>query len=216
MLLAVSNPSFSETAKQDLSAEQCEKPVAILPGLVRQQTLVRAKNAEVIPGKTLSLFGDVRIRRAETEITADQAELNVVDNTLDLNDQVSIIDNGLCIHGVSASGNFFEGLGSVQSARFRLSDSGLRGQAEEIKLAPGRRLDLSKGLVTRCPQGSNTWQISSATLTADPDQGRVTAKIWPFVCEIYLFCIYPTSSLQRIQSDNPDFFRLTFKTVATA
>ena len=175
-LLAVSNPSFSETAKQDLSAEQCEKPVAILPGLVRQQTLVRAKNAEVIPGKTLSLFGDVRIRRAETEITADQAELNVVDNTLDLNDQVSIIDNGLCIHGVSASGNFFEGLGSVQSARFRLSDSGLRGQAEEIKLAPGRRLDLSKGLVTRCPQGSNTWQISSATLTADPDQGRVTAK----------------------------------------
>ena len=174
--IAVPNPVIGKTAALGLQAEQCQSIGTSLPSLVEQRTFVTAKNAEVTPGETLSLTGDVRITRGETEITADQAELNVVDNTVDLIDRVHILNNGLCVQGASASGDFFEGLGSVQSARFRLSDAGLRGQAEEIKLAPSRRLDLSEGLVTRCPEGSNTWQISSASLTADPDQGRITAK----------------------------------------
>ena len=174
--IAAPNLIASETATLGLQAEQCQNIGVSHPILVKQQTLVTAKSAEVIPGKTLSLAGDVRITRGETEITAEQAELDLVDNAIDLNDQVTILDNSLCMQGASASGDFFEGLGSVQSARFRLNASGLRGEAKEINLTSGRRLHLSEGLVTRCPEGSNTWQISSDSLTADPDQSRITAK----------------------------------------
>ena len=94
--IAAPNLIASETATLGLQADQCQNIGVSHPILVKQQTLVTAKSAEVIPGKTLSLAGDVRITRGETEITANQAELDLVDNAIDLNDQVTILDNSLC------------------------------------------------------------------------------------------------------------------------
>ena len=159
-----------------LTTAQCRNPDFAGVSGIDGSTQISALRANVRPDAFAEIFGDVLIYNKDVRLQADNAQLSFTDNRITLNNNVSIVDANLCITGTRASGNFLIGEGSVEQAQFLQPQSNLRGSAAEIKLSGRQRFELSEGVVTRCPRGTDFWQISSGSLVADQVQSALTVK----------------------------------------
>ena len=159
-----------------LTTAQCRNPDFAGVSGIDGSTHISALRANVRPDAFAEIFGDVLIYNKDVRLQADNAQLSFNDNRITLNNNVSIVDANLCITGTRASGNFLIGAGSVEQAQFLQPQSNLRGSATEIKLSGRQRFELSEGVVTRCPGGTDFWQISSGSLVADQVQSALTVK----------------------------------------
>ena len=158
------------------SALECVPPESLESPLLTGQAVITALEATVTPEKRADLEGNVVILTPQRQLKADRATLDFENDSLTLIDNVSLIDADLCVNGRAASGNFFAGQGSVTDANFFLERSNLRGSADALTFVDGENFSIQNSQVTRCPKGSNTWQISSRLLAADRAQNNITIR----------------------------------------
>lgn len=159
-----------------LTTAQCRNPDFAGVNGIDGSTQISALRANVRPDAFAEIFGDVLIYNDDVRLQADSAQYGFTDNRITLNNNVSIVDEHLCVTGTQASGNFLVGQGSIEQAQFLQPRSNLRGSAAEIKLSGRQRFELSEGVVTRCPGDAAFWQISSHSLIADQDSRTLTIK----------------------------------------
>lgn len=163
-------------ADAGIQRANCPKPVQSDGPTNPNQAFISAFQATVIPDRRADIAGDVVIRTNALLLQADHATLNFETNTLSLTDNVSLIDQDLCVQGDSATGNFFAGQGEIASAQFFLQQSDLQGSAERLAFVDDQRFAIHGSQITRCPNGGDTWQIASRLVAADRSQRNITIK----------------------------------------
>ncbi|MEC7368694.1 MAG: LPS assembly protein LptD [Pseudomonadota bacterium] len=137
---------------------------------------ISADDASLVLDNSASIQGNVEIHTASRLIGADAADINLVDNQLNLQGHVIIREPGLLIRGESAIGDFFNGTGQVNTASFLLQESGFRGSAESLEKQSPTKIAIANGNFTQCAPGDDLWLMQMSTLNLDMASGTATAK----------------------------------------
>ncbi|MFN3595336.1 MAG: LPS-assembly protein LptD, partial [Thiobacillaceae bacterium] len=114
--------------------------------------------------------GDVRIRRAEAQITADWVRYDPASDTLEAGDRVVYSRGRDRIEGSQLKLRLAERLGQVDSVRYTLYDEAgrlARGEAGVIHFKGRDRYQLDAATYTTCPAGQEDWVLKTQELNLD-------------------------------------------------
>jgi len=112
------------------------------------------------------LQGNVAIRLGQRLLTAEQAEIDATQRSVELKGQVEYLDPQLHVKG--RGGNFkSDAGGEFQGAQFELLDQAVRGAAKDAELRQDGTIDLTGVRYTACPPGNEDWQLKAGEIEID-------------------------------------------------
>lgn len=123
-----------------------------------------------------NLNGNVIITADESTTTANSANYNPDEESLNLNGDVRFSNNNLNISSNSALFSYSDGEILFNDATFVIGDDTSRGNAQLIELQEEGILHLSNVSYTTCPVGSNDWIINARNIKLNTEKGQATAE----------------------------------------
>ena len=121
----------------------------------------QSNSARYLINKRLELKGDVEIERGNRRVRTDSAKLFEDSERAELLGNVRLEEPGLVLLGDSADIDLSTESARLDDVTYLLTGAGFRGNASAITQTDGGDLTISRGSVTRCDPGSNTWRIDS-------------------------------------------------------
>jgi LPS-assembly protein len=131
-----------------------------------QGDLSRAGDAE--------LSGNVSIQMGQRLLTADKATVDAEKRSVRVQGQVEYLDP--TIHVTGRDGQFADGAGIFEGAKFELVDGSGRGAAKDAMLHDETMLDLEGVRYTACPPGNDDWEIKARKISLDQESSTGTAR----------------------------------------
>lgn len=113
-----------------------------------------------------SLRGNVTIRMGQRLLTADEAQIDAEQRSIQLNGDVEYLDPQMRVRG---KGGAFQqgGRGDFQGAQFELFDSSVRGSARSASLSPSGQIELRGVQYTACPPDNEDWSLGAGEINID-------------------------------------------------
>ena len=115
----------------------------------------------------LELSGGVEIKRGNRTVRTESAILYQETEKAELSGRVALEEPGLVVIGDGAQVDLSNDSAALDDVSFLLTQAGLRGQAERVAQSEDGDLQITRGSVTRCDPGSNTWRLDGRS-----DSGR--------------------------------------------
>ena len=131
-----------------------------------QGDLSRAGDAE--------LSGNVSIQMGQRILAADKATVDAGTRSITVQGNVEYLDP--TIHVTGRDGQFADGAGSFEGAKFELVDGSGRGAARDARLRDETVLDLEGVRYTACPPGNYDWEIKARKISLDQESSTGTAR----------------------------------------
>ncbi len=129
-----------------------------------------AKTSEYHKG-VMTLKGMVEIQQGRRIIYSDQAVVNTVANTVDLQGNVSYRKPDLLLRGQQARFNGDTRTTVIDHAQMVAHNLHLRGKANQIIYNEDGTIVLDKGSFTYCEPGNSFWSLHGDNIEIDPQQG---------------------------------------------
>jgi Organic solvent tolerance protein OstA len=112
------------------------------------------------------LSGHVAIRTGQRLLTADEAQINATDRSIQLHGNMEYLDPQLHVRG--NNGAYTEnGGGTFEGAQFELLDRSVRGAARDAELTPNGTMKLDGVEYTACPPGNEDWRLAAGRIEID-------------------------------------------------
>jgi LPS-assembly protein len=120
------------------------------------------------------LSGNVTIRMGQRLVNADQATIDGKKRSITVQGRMEYLDP--TIHVTGRDGEFENGAGNFQGAKFDLVDGSGRGSARNARLHDQTVLDLEGVRYTACPPGNEDWLIRAQNISLDQASSTGTAR----------------------------------------
>jgi LPS-assembly protein len=132
-----------------------------------QQIHVTSDTGELGRAGDATLQGNVTIRMGQRLLTADEADIDAKERSVQLRGRMEYLDPRLRVRG--QGGSFAEAGGAeFKGAEFELLDRSVRGAAEGARVTEqGRKIDLQGVRYTACPPGDDDWQFEAGHIAID-------------------------------------------------
>lgn len=127
-------------------------------------------------GDTVVLSDGVTVSQGYRRLRADQATLDRVERSAQLQGNIELREPGLLLTGSAAQIYARSGEARIQDSQFLLHEQGLRGQAGELSRDEDGILHVHQGEISYCPPGHNDWLIQADELALDVEEGLGTAR----------------------------------------
>lgn len=120
--------------------------------------------------------GDVKLSRADQDITADELRLDKITDQMDGKGNISFSDTLVSMSADEFNLNNRLNSSFFSNAEFSLLDSHFRGNAGTMYQLEGTHKKFTDVRYTTCDPGNNAWTLSTKELSLDQQSGRGTAK----------------------------------------
>jgi LPS-assembly protein len=120
------------------------------------------------------LSGNVTIRMGQRLVNANQATIDGKKRSITVQGRMEYLDP--TIHVTGRDGEFENGAGNFQGAKFDLVDGSGRGSARNARLHDQTMLDLEGVRYTACPPGNEDWLIRAQNISLDQASSTGTAR----------------------------------------
>ena len=135
-----------------------------------------ADSARYLIDDRIELEGDVEIIRGNRRLRTDSAQVYEASERAELRGSVRLEEPGLVLLGEGADVELNNESAELDNVTFLLTQAGLRGDASNVTKSDNGDLVISKGSLTRCEPGSNTWRINSRSIVVGEDAVWGTAR----------------------------------------
>ncbi len=120
------------------------------------------------------LSGNVSIQMGQRLLAADKATVDAEKRSIAVQGNVEYLDP--TIHVTGRDGQFADGAGNFEGAKFELVDGSGRGAAKNARLHDETVLDLERVRYTACPPGNDDWEIKAQKISLDQESSTGTAR----------------------------------------
>lgn len=132
------------------------------------------------PTSVMTITGQSTITRGRQTTSAQQVELDQIEETTRVSGDISIYDSAnpdspSLIIGDSATLNRVTDEARIQNGEFVFYETGLRGRAGEIH-QQGDAITLTDGAFTQCEPGHEHWLVRGSEITLDREKEQGVAK----------------------------------------
>ena len=110
------------------------------------------------------LSGSVEVTRGNQTLIANAATYHQAEQTVTVDNGVTLRQPGMLIVGDSAIFMIDTGAASITDSQFVLQPNALRGTAHVLDRSGEGDIKVSRGSFTRCEPGNNEWRLTSSTL----------------------------------------------------
>lgn len=192
-----SDSAASETAKRlgwrplsELDSEQQEQVpnqccgIYVPPADLLVETPVEGGPTEYLESDLIEgnlqtryrVSGNVRITQGGLRITADEADVDEVNNCATVSGNIRLYESGLLIVGDQAQINRETGATRIEGGEFVVYESRLRGSAGLISRDEQDVITLKDGMFTQCEPGAEHWALKGSSITIDPNKRHGVAR----------------------------------------
>ena len=119
---------------------------------------------------------DVYLTQGRRSFRADEFSFDNVTRKAELNGNIQVREPGMLLRADSAKIDTNTGNASLDSARFVLYETRVRGRAENLNKIGDEIISLDQGTFTSCEPGDNTWLIKGSNITLYNEKHYGTAK----------------------------------------
>ncbi|WP_323814263.1 LPS-assembly protein LptD [Cellvibrio sp. NN19] len=119
---------------------------------------------------------DVYLTQGRRSFRADEFSFDNVSRKAELNGNIQVREPGMLLRADSAKIDTNTGNASLDSARFVLYETRVRGRAENLNKIGDEIISLDQGTFTSCEPGDNTWLIKGSNITLYNEKHYGTAK----------------------------------------
>lgn len=123
-----------------------------------------------------TLTGDVVIRQGYRQVKSNKAIIDRPAGTVQLEGESSYREPGVLLIGQNTHINLEDKSVAIEDAEFVAHQNQMRGEAKRLEKHPDNSITISKGQVTNCPPGVNSWALRSKEIELDLAAGEGVAK----------------------------------------
>jgi len=172
----------------DLSASEQEQIPAYCGGAYRAPERVEllgeedgsvhisSREARYRADESLTLSGDVQIRRGPFQASGDRAEYSQQTGEASLEGSVQSRGDGFLITGDDARFRTDTGEIDLNTASFLLHEGHMRGEATSLQRTGPSSLRINSGAMTTCQPGNRDWSLAAGRVDLDQESGFGTAR----------------------------------------
>ena len=124
----------------------------------------------------VTLTGGVQINQGNRSLETERATIDLQTRDGSLTGGVRITAPGLVMVGEQARVNLSTHAAMLEDVQFLMLDNAFRGEADVVNQDEAGNLEMVGSAFTRCEPGTNTWQITSASLRVEKDGVFGTAR----------------------------------------
>jgi len=173
--------SFSSLTMAESNSQQCKTDGQddYLPAInknIETAVDVQADSVQLVETGTSVFSGNVEVVRFGQELKSDRATYNQQSGHMTANGNVQIRDSEIILNADQAEWSLTNDEGRVIDADYRLRQSHARGEATHVYRKGTERTDLKGATYTTCAEGSDAWQLKSASVSLDHVEGVGEAK----------------------------------------
>ncbi|MFT5721567.1 MAG: LPS-assembly protein, partial [Motiliproteus sp.] len=178
-----------------------------------QSVYVDADYSRTQNSKTTELSGDVYLRKGNRQARSQQARVDHLSETSEMNGLVQFREPGMLLLGERASVDMGTNEAVIEQAQFVVHNAHLRGTAEKINRSTNGDLIITQGAYTRCPPGDNSWSIQGSNLVLGQESGlgevtHATLRINEIPVLYFPYLYFPIDG-RRLSGLLPPSFSLT-------
>ncbi len=137
---------------------------------------VHADYSEVFDKEISSFYGNVDIRRADQQISADRVTYDSVSETLDAQGQVIYTENELALFSASALLKINSDEARLRDAFFILPEGGFRGRADAVYRDNKSLSRYTSASITSCPPKNQDWVVHADRFKMNRQTGKGAAR----------------------------------------
>ncbi|HXA46274.1 MAG TPA: LPS assembly protein LptD, partial [Burkholderiaceae bacterium] len=119
------------------------------------------------PDRVLNLYDDVEVAQCDTDIVADKATYNVVEDQIEASGRVRMTRFGDLFIGDELKLRMDTGLGYMLDPDYHLASNNAQGHAPRIDFEGEDRAKVIKGTYSTCEGPDPDWYLKSATMDID-------------------------------------------------
>lgn len=128
------------------------------------------------PETVLRFTGGVSVVQGSRQLTADNLEMNELEQSASMDGNIQIREGNSLIIGDSAQLNRETGEANIENSQFIFYETGLRGKASSISRDDDASMTLTDGEFTQCEPGQEHWLIKGSEITLDQNDETATGK----------------------------------------
>jgi LPS-assembly protein len=137
---------------------------------------VKSNYSEIFENEISSYFGNVRIDRADQQMSSNAANYDSVTGKLDAQGDVYYSDDDMAVHTNAATFDMSNDQAKLRDVLFIAPGAPLRGHAGAVYRESKTISHYQDVAYTSCPTGNQDWVVHSNELKIDKEDGRGTAK----------------------------------------
>ena len=164
-LSMLAQPAQAQETSAKPASTTSKKPVTVNKS--ESATQITADTLESKQGKVVEAKGDAEIRKDDQLIRADQLKYNQDTEEVFADGAVRIENKGASVAGPSLKMNMKENVGVMVQPAFSLTEGGVRGNAETMRIEGKNVYSFQKASYTSCPIGNDDWLLKMGELELD-------------------------------------------------
>ena len=142
----------------------------------KQEARISAKQVENVTGDLTVFSGDVLIERDMFRMTADQADFNRPNQTLDVLGNIHIDVENMAIDAKQGWFDLNNNKGELSDSQYYLPNAHFRGATPTLSLIGDKETLLIDSSFSSCPEDNESWKLNMALLKLDHENAVGTAK----------------------------------------
>ena len=137
---------------------------------------VKSNYSEIFENEISSYFGNVRIDRADQQMSSNAANYDSVTGKLDAQGDVYYSDDDMAVHTDAATFDLANDQAKLRDVLFIAPGVPLRGHAGAVYRDSKTVSHYQDVAYTSCPTGNQDWVVHAGELKIDKEDGRGSAK----------------------------------------
>ena len=137
---------------------------------------VKSNYSEIFENEISSYFGNVRIDRADQQMSSNAANYDSVTGKLDAQGDVYYSDDDMAVHTDAAMFDLANDQAKLRDVLFIAPGAPLRGHAGAVYRDSKTVSHYQDVAYTSCPTGNQDWVVHASELKIDKEDGRGSAK----------------------------------------
>ena len=137
---------------------------------------VKSNYSEIFDNEISSYFGNVRIDRADQQMSSNAANYDSVTGKLDAQGDVYYSDDDMSVHTDTASFDLANDQAKLHDVLFIAPSAPLRGHAGAVQRESKTISRYQDVAYTSCPTGNQDWVIHASELEINREDGRGSAQ----------------------------------------
>lgn len=131
---------------------------------------IQADFSRTIDDSITELFGDIHLRKGNSQAFSQRARLNHSTEQTELSGLIQIREPGILLLGERAQVDTASSEATIDKAQFVFHARHLRGSAEQI-IRRGDDLIINQGSYTRCQPENNSWSLNGSEIVLHKETG---------------------------------------------
>ena len=144
--------------------------------LVAGKIQVQSEYSEINQDTFAQFKGKVEINSSVAKISADEAVLNSLTQTLNATGNVSFQDNNITVFSENVQLNRVSNELLIENSIYQLNSVQGHGKAEKIGIGENIGINLVESSFTTCPMDDEVWRIQASNIEITKDQSRGVVK----------------------------------------